>query len=53
MTAYIEPSALVENKLEVAGENNIYHEVFRPSQHQAEKGKKQMASPLTAPIPQQ
>jgi len=31
MTAYLELNALVEDETEVAGENNTYHEVFRPS----------------------
>jgi len=46
MTACSEPSALIEGEPEVAGENNTYHEVFRPSHEQAKEGKKQMASPL-------
>jgi hypothetical protein len=31
MTAYPELNALVEDELEVIGENNTFHEVFRPS----------------------
>lgn len=46
MTACSEQSVLVESEPEVAGENNTYNEVVRPSQHQAKEGKKHMASPL-------